>query len=394
MNQLRSEHFDVAAMDLLDAQCSMAAVHEFGIPIVGWCPNSPVGILLESTPMTSPPTHIPQYQTGYVDKMDFWERLNNLFTKLNYKILDGLTILYCDYLIREYLPHSPSIGSINGNLSGMLINHSDVWEIPRAYPRNIVNILGMHMYKKQKPLTKSLADFIDGAKHGVVLFSMGHTTDSENSRFLIKALKALGRLPQRVIMKMPSMPGISVPKNILALEKIPLTDVMAHPNVKVYVTHGGINSLHEAIKFRTPIVGIPSHSDNMDNLIRLINKNASVLCCTPDKMTEQKLYDAIVEARDSLKIYEGINSLADLVALERHEPMDNAVYLMEYVAKTQGSEHFKLGSRHLNGYQYYGADIVAFGLLLHVAFSFWTVIYILPKIISFGIGLKHKMKID
>jgi hypothetical protein len=50
--------------------------------------------------MTSPPTHIPQYQTGYVDKMDFWERLNNLFTKLNYKILDGLTILYCDYLIR------------------------------------------------------------------------------------------------------------------------------------------------------------------------------------------------------------------------------------------------------------------------------------------------------
>jgi hypothetical protein len=51
------------------------------------------------------------------------------------------------------------------------------------------------------------------------------------------------------------------------------------------------------------------------------------------------------------RIYEGINSLADLVALERHEPMDNAVYLMEYVAKTQGSEHFKLGSRHLNGYQ-------------------------------------------
>jgi hypothetical protein len=58
------------------------------------------------------------------------------------------------FSLREYLPHSPSIGSINGNLSGMLINHSDVWEIPRAYPRNIVNILGMHMYKKQKPLTK------------------------------------------------------------------------------------------------------------------------------------------------------------------------------------------------------------------------------------------------
>jgi hypothetical protein len=38
--------------------------------------------------------------------------------------------------------------------------------------------------------------------------------------------------------------------------------------LQVYVTHGGINSLHEAIKFRTPIVGIPSHSDNMDNLIR------------------------------------------------------------------------------------------------------------------------------
>ncbi len=46
--------------------------------------------------------------------------------------------------------------------------------------------------------------------------------------------------------------------------------------------------------------------------------------------------------------------MADLLALERHQPLENAVWLMEYVAKTKGAEHFKTGARHLNIFQSIG----------------------------------------
>ena len=39
--------------------------------------------------------------------------------------------------------------------------------------------------------------------------------------------------------------------------------------------------------------------------------------------------------------------MADLLALERNHPMDNAVNLLEYVADTRGAEHLKPASRHL-----------------------------------------------
>jgi hypothetical protein len=46
-------------------------------------------------------------------------------------------------------------------------------------------------------------------------------------------MNAFGRLPQRVIMKMPTVPGMSIPNNIMTVDKMPLQDVLAHPNVKV-----------------------------------------------------------------------------------------------------------------------------------------------------------------
>ncbi len=49
-----------------------------------------------------------------------------------------------------------------------------------------------------------------------------------------------------------------------------------------------------------------------------------------------------------------MNRLADLESLRRHGPLEDAVWLMEYVAKTKGAEHYKSGSRHLHLFQRIG----------------------------------------
>ena len=58
-----------------------------------------------------------------------------------------------------------------------------------------------------------------------------------------------------------------------------------------------------------------------------------------------------------------IDQMADLMALERHSPIDNAIWLLEYVSKTKGAEHLKPASRNLNYLQYLCLDVVAFLLL-------------------------------
>jgi UDP:flavonoid glycosyltransferase YjiC (YdhE family) len=45
--------------------------------------------------------------------------------------------------------------------------------------------------------------------------------------------------------------------------------VLAHPNVAVFVSHCGINSVHEAVWAGTPIVGIPMFADQRDMAVRV-----------------------------------------------------------------------------------------------------------------------------
>ena len=44
--------------------------------------------------------------------------------------------------------------------------------------------------------------------------------------------------------------------------------VLAHPNVKVFVTHSGVNSVYESIVAGTPMVGIPMFADQRDMAVR------------------------------------------------------------------------------------------------------------------------------
>ena len=41
---------------------------------------------------------------------------------------------------------------------------------------------------------------------------------------------------------------------------------------------------------------------------------------------------------------EAVSRLADIFAIERNSPLDNAAWLLEYVSKTKGAEHMKIAS--------------------------------------------------
>ena len=53
-----------------------------------------------------------------------------------------------------------------------------------------------------------------------------------------------------------------------------------------------------------------------------------------------------------------VSKLADLFAMERHNPLDNAAWLLEYVSKTKGAEHMKIASTEFTWIRYYCLDLV------------------------------------
>lgn len=118
-------------------------------------------------------------------------------------------------------------------------------------------------------LFQDIQKFLDSAKHGVILFSMGSNLLTSEIPELKKLslLQSFVNLKQKVIMKYET-DFSEKPKNIMMKNWLPQSAILAHPNLKLLITHGGLLSITEAIYYGIPIIGIPIYGDQRLNVVR------------------------------------------------------------------------------------------------------------------------------
>uniref|UniRef100_A0A8W7Q0F8 UDP-glucuronosyltransferase n=1 Tax=Anopheles coluzzii TaxID=1518534 RepID=A0A8W7Q0F8_ANOCL len=81
-------------------------------------------------------------------------------------------------------------------------------------------------------------------------------------------IKVLSSLKQNIIWKWDDDTLVVDKKKFLIGKWFPQDDILAHPNVKLFITHGGLLSCTESIYHGVPIVGIPIFGDQLLNMAR------------------------------------------------------------------------------------------------------------------------------
>lgn len=76
----------------------------------------------------------------------------------------------------------------------------------------------------------------------------------------------------RVLWKweQPALPEI--PNNVLIRKWFPQSGILAHPNIRLFITHGGLLSSIEAVFHGLPILGLPVFGDQHVNIARAVHK--------------------------------------------------------------------------------------------------------------------------
>lgn len=77
-------------------------------------------------------------------------------------------------------------------------------------------------------------------------------------------LNVFASLKQKVIWKYES--ELKVPPNVMISNWIPQNDIFAHPNIKLFITHGGMLGTLEALYYSIPVLGIPFWGDQERNM--------------------------------------------------------------------------------------------------------------------------------
>lgn len=111
-----------------------------------------------------------------------------------------------------------------------------------------------------------MKEFLDNASEGVLLFSWGSIIQiSTMPEEKIQAFfKALGSIKQKVLLKWESSHVIAnKPANVFLSKWFQQQDILCHPNVKAFFTHGGLMGSTEAIHCGTPVIVTPFYGDQV-----------------------------------------------------------------------------------------------------------------------------------
>ncbi|CAL8104505.1 unnamed protein product [Orchesella dallaii] len=368
---LKNEKFDLIIIDIFLNYCVLGVIPHFNASSILVSTMAAPSYLSNIFGNRLQPSFVPCAFLKYTDQMSFLERLINTVLDSVFAIMwDRMFVERSEEMYRKYLPNGdqlPNIAEIQANSSMMFMNSHFTLNYPRPLLPDVIEVGGMHT-RPAKKLPKDLDDFLSNSgKDGFILFSLGSVVKAKNmpeeSRKIF--LNVFSRLKQRVIWKWETETMPDLPPNVKLSKWLPQQDVLGHPNIRLFMTHGGLLSTQESVYHGVPVLGIPVFGDQDLNVMQAERGGYAKMVEIID-ITEEKLENTILELINNPTYAQKAQALSKLVKDLPQTPLDKAVYWTEYVLRHKGAPHLRSAARDLNFFQYYVLDVAAVLIVLLV----------------------------
>ncbi|XP_005180523.2 UDP-glucosyltransferase 2 [Musca domestica] len=397
------QQFDLLVVDLFLSDALMGLSFFYQIPTVVISPSGSNTWLNQRFGNSQNAALDPSNFLAYSKHMTLWQRSVNtlmvMFEKLTYSFFHMISqqVVYTKHF-EPLCQNSPWCNTLPDhkdliqNLSLALINTHPVLQYPRAFLPNMLTIAGVHLKNdndNELVLPTHLKEFIEEAVQGVVYISFGANVYDFPQEKIELFLDVFETLPNmRFIVKYdedePLEMTLNVSSKVMVQNWWPQQAILAHTNVKLFISSCGFMSVTEAINFVKPILAIPI-TPEQHVLARNLQEQGSAFILNYNDLSYDQLLFAINETLTNTKKYHDSLSVLksqlteDILGLK---PMDKVINAIEMTLTTKGLKYLKTHSHHLNFWSSILMDvmlILLFGLLAILAIPFLLTSCILRK---------------
>ncbi|XP_011294798.1 UDP-glycosyltransferase UGT5 isoform X2 [Musca domestica] len=377
--------FDLLLCEQFYQEPFLALSRVYDVPVVT---SSTLGFESRMSQMMGvimPWSFVPHTFSPYSDRMNFFERLMNSFYSLTEDIIREYDYFpKMDTMMRKYFGHLnveiPSVSKLEKNISVAMVNSYTPLSTTRPLVPGMIAVGGLHIYPNKK-LPQELQTFLDGAVDGAIFFSLGSNVQSKDMPYekMRIFLDVFGSMRQRVIWKFENDSIPDMPKNILIRKWLPQSDILAHPNVKVFITHGGLFGTQEGVYHGVPMLGIPIYCDQHLNMRKAEQSGYAIKLHFPT-INREVLKESLNKLIHDPQYRNNVQRYSNVF---RDRPMgarETAVYWIEYVIRHKGATHIRSAGLDLKWYQFYLLDVIAFAVavpLLVIALA----VFVLRKVL-------------
>uniref|UniRef100_A0A1L8E1A2 UDP-glucuronosyltransferase n=1 Tax=Nyssomyia neivai TaxID=330878 RepID=A0A1L8E1A2_9DIPT len=373
--------FDLVIHDFISAPMLINFVEKFGNPpIIGATAFYSASLASELLGGILAPSYVP-YPLVNMRTTNFWGRLSN-FLLVYYDKYYRENIIAAEHgeLLKKDFPNGADVRELMKRTKIVLLNKHPALDVNEPLMSNVISVGGLQI-QRNRGLPEDLQKILDDAKDGVILFSLGTNVKSAElgDARQEEILEAFRALPQYTIIwkfEATSLP-VKVPPNVIIRKFVPQSDLLAHPNLRLFISHCGLLSTQEAVWYGVPILGLPIFVDQHHNLEINLKTGAAEQgdLTTIGRHTFRRLIEQMMKdpkyrqkAKERSKIFQD----------QKENPLERAVWWTEFVLRHPNMTFMRSDSLDLNIPIRHSWDVLAFIFLLIA-----VVVLIIFKIICY-----------
>ncbi|RZC32604.1 UDPGT domain containing protein [Asbolus verrucosus] len=382
------EHFDLVIVEFLNP-AMIAFSKRFSCPFIGMSSMDITNFAHEALGNPVSPALFPDFISPFDCEMSFFERIVNTFYYLGTKLYFKYYFYSkTDEIVKKYFGSDiPKLEDMQKNASMVFLNINPIIHNIRPLMGNVLIVGGGTHFEKGTSLPSDIQTFLDEAESGAIYFSLGTNVKSKDLPEKIKLtfLEAFSELPYRVLWKFEDTSTYENSK-IMIKQWLPQQQILKHPNVKLFLTQGGLQSLEEAIHNAIPVIGMPVYLDQFSNVRRVTRKGLGI-ALEYDKVKKQALKETIIEVITNTKFKNTAVKVSTLLKEQPISSLTQAIWCIEYVLKHRGAKFLQQSEIPL--YQYLLLDVFAVFLLITVVF-----IFMLYKFLNLAVAIIKETRKD
>ncbi|RCN49869.1 UDP-glucoronosyl and UDP-glucosyl transferase [Ancylostoma caninum] len=377
LEELKNYGFDAAFAEQIDL-CGIGVIRYLGIHNLLWISTTPImDAVSYNLGIPAPPSYVPTIEENdKSDTMTFWQRAHNIYMYIGSIVVHRWGSDMSTQVFREIDPDFPNLREIAANASLCFVNSDEMFDFPRPIIHKNIYIGGLGV-GEPKPLDQKFTTLMNKGKRGVIIISLGTIAPfhafSENIKmgfvgvvrsmpdyhFILKITKDNHHFTITLFTDDTTtqsfFEGVN---NCDFVEWLPQSDILAHHRLELFVMHGGVNGLTEAMLRAVPVVVIPIFADQFRNGRNVEKRGVGKVILKQD-LAEDTIRAAIQEilSNESYK-----KNAVRMSKLMREKPFSAEQRLIQWT--TFAVENGVLDVLHVQGSRmnsivYFNLDVIA-----------------------------------
>ncbi|KFB44381.1 AGAP005163-PA-like protein [Anopheles sinensis] len=367
-----TETFDLLLLDQVLCESLLGLAYHYGVPAIVYSAEAPNKYTNEMVANPHNPAYNPIPSLGYSDRMTLVQRVWNTFVSVceqfNYKYLylPSQEAVYQRHFQRKGT--LPPLLDLIHNVSLVLVNSHPVINFARPFVPNMIEIGGVHIREfEDTGFSQDVINWVEKARNGVIYFSMGTNIRSADfPDYLRDAFTgAFSRLSQvLVIWKWENATLTNQSGNVIVGPWMPQQQLLAHPNVRLHITHGGLLSMMETVYYGKPILGLPLAGDQEILVNRAVEAGYG-LKLDYQNVTEELVLELINQMLNEQSYRYAALKASRQFREQPQKPMEKALYYIDYVLKNDGGVNYlRSGALYLSFWSRHVVDVAIMVLVI------------------------------